>query len=38
MNVALMDGSVRKITPALSQTTWTYALLPADGLVLGTDW
>jgi prepilin-type N-terminal cleavage/methylation domain-containing protein len=38
MNVALMDGSVRNITPALSQTTWTNALNPADGQVLGTDW
>jgi prepilin-type N-terminal cleavage/methylation domain-containing protein len=37
MNVALMDGSVRKISATLSQTTWTYALLPADGQVLGSD-
>jgi type II secretory pathway pseudopilin PulG len=38
MNVALMDGSVRNISAALSQTTWTYALNPADGQVLGSDW
>jgi prepilin-type N-terminal cleavage/methylation domain-containing protein len=38
MNLALMDGSVRKISPSLSQTTWTYALNPADGQVLGSDW
>ncbi|MGH7224490.1 MAG: hypothetical protein ACRELF_14785 [Gemmataceae bacterium] len=38
MVVALMDGSVRKISPALSQTTWTNALNPADGQVLGSDW
>jgi hypothetical protein len=38
MNVALMDGSVRKISPSLGQTTWTYALNPSDGQVLGSDW
>ncbi len=31
MNVALMDGIVRSISPAMSQTTWTNALNPADG-------
>ena len=35
---ALMDGSVRKISPGLSQLTWTLALNPADGQVLGSDW
>jgi type II secretory pathway pseudopilin PulG len=38
MNVGLMDGSVRNISPALSQATWTNALDPADGQVLGSDW
>jgi type II secretory pathway pseudopilin PulG len=38
MNVALMDGSVRTISATLSQKTWTYALNPADGQVLGPDW
>ena len=35
MNVALMDGSVRKIAPTLSQQTWTNALNPADGAGAG---
>jgi type II secretory pathway pseudopilin PulG len=38
MNIALMDGSVRKITSSLSQVTWTNALNPADGQPLGADW
>ncbi len=38
MNVALMDGSVRKISASLSQKTWTDALNPTDGQVLGADW
>jgi prepilin-type N-terminal cleavage/methylation domain-containing protein len=38
MNVALMDGSVRTVSTALSQQTWTSALNPADGQVLGNDW
>ncbi len=38
MVIALMDGSVRKISSSLSQTTWTNALNPADGQVLGSDW
>jgi prepilin-type N-terminal cleavage/methylation domain-containing protein len=38
MVVALMDGSVRNISASLSQVTWTYALHPADGQVLGSDW
>jgi prepilin-type N-terminal cleavage/methylation domain-containing protein len=38
MNVGLMDGSVRNITPALSQLTWTGALNPNSGQVLGPDW
>ena len=38
MNVALMDGSVRNITAALSQKTWTNLLTPNDGQVLGADW
>ena len=38
MNVALMDGSVRKVYASMSQTTWTYALNPSDGQVLGPDW
>jgi prepilin-type N-terminal cleavage/methylation domain-containing protein len=38
MVASLMDGSVRKISPSLSQLTWTLALNPADGQVLGPDW
>jgi prepilin-type N-terminal cleavage/methylation domain-containing protein len=38
MNVALMDGSVRSISRSLSQQTWTNALNPADGQMLGSDW
>jgi prepilin-type N-terminal cleavage/methylation domain-containing protein/prepilin-type processing-associated H-X9-DG protein len=38
MNVALMDGSARMVNVGISQTTWTYALLPADAQELGTDW
>jgi hypothetical protein len=38
MNIALMDGSVRSITSDISQTTWSNALDPADGQVLGSDW
>ena len=38
MNIALMDGSVRQISPSLGQTTWTNALNPGDGLTLGSDW
>jgi prepilin-type N-terminal cleavage/methylation domain-containing protein len=38
MNVALMDGSVRTVSTGLSQATWTLALDPADGQVLGSDW
>jgi prepilin-type N-terminal cleavage/methylation domain-containing protein len=38
INVALADGSVRLITPAVSATTWWRLLLPNDGLTLGPDW
>jgi len=38
MVVSMMDGSVRSVGPGISQTTWTYALNPADGQVLGPDW
>jgi prepilin-type N-terminal cleavage/methylation domain-containing protein/prepilin-type processing-associated H-X9-DG protein len=38
INVCLADGSVRVVTPAISQATWSAALLPSDGVVLGPDW
>jgi prepilin-type N-terminal cleavage/methylation domain-containing protein len=36
--VSMMDGSVRLVTSGISQYSWTYALLPNDGLPLGSDW
>jgi prepilin-type N-terminal cleavage/methylation domain-containing protein len=38
MQVGLGDGSVRSVTTSVSQTTWLAALLPNDGLPLGSDW
>jgi hypothetical protein len=38
MNIGMMDGSVRAISASVSQTTWTSALSPDDGKVLGADW
>jgi prepilin-type processing-associated H-X9-DG protein len=38
MNVVLMDGSVRFLGTGLSQATWSLAVNPADGLVLGSNW
>ena len=36
--VALADGSVRMVNASLSSATWSAAVLPADGLPLGSDW
>jgi prepilin-type N-terminal cleavage/methylation domain-containing protein len=36
--VSLLDGSVRIISNGISNSTWVDALLPNDGLPLGTDW
>jgi len=36
--VGLMDGSVRGVNSGLSAATWSNALMPADGNVLGSDW
>ena len=36
--VGLADGSVRLVNPSISQLTWTSAMLPADGVPLGSDW
>jgi len=33
-----MDGSVRGVSAGISQTTWNYAVQPADGFMLGSDW
>jgi prepilin-type N-terminal cleavage/methylation domain-containing protein/prepilin-type processing-associated H-X9-DG protein len=38
MNVALGDGSVRHLNPAISGKTWWAACIPNDGVVLGNDW
>jgi prepilin-type N-terminal cleavage/methylation domain-containing protein len=38
LQVALVDGSVRSVHKGISATTWWRALLPNDGLVLGSDW
>ena len=36
--VGLADGSVRLVNSGISQSTWTSAMLPADGVPLGSDW
>jgi prepilin-type N-terminal cleavage/methylation domain-containing protein/prepilin-type processing-associated H-X9-DG protein len=38
MNVGLGDGSVRFLAQGVSPTTWWTAIVPNDGLVLGSDW
>lgn len=38
MLVGLMDGSVRSVSPGISQPTWGRVVQPDDGLVLGNDW
>jgi len=38
INVAMGDGSVRYLSPAVSAQTWWWACTPAGGEVLGADW
>jgi prepilin-type N-terminal cleavage/methylation domain-containing protein len=38
MLVAIADGSVRQLAPAMSPTTYWGAITPARGEVLGSDW
>lgn len=38
VNSLLADGSVHAVAAGISTTSWTYAILPADGKVLGNDW
>ncbi|MFO0841152.1 MAG: DUF1559 domain-containing protein [Gemmataceae bacterium] len=38
MQVALMDGSVRRVNASISPETWYRANHPSDGLTLGNDW
>lgn len=36
--VGLAGGSVRTLSPAMSEATWWAAVTPSDGEVLGPDW
>jgi prepilin-type N-terminal cleavage/methylation domain-containing protein/prepilin-type processing-associated H-X9-DG protein len=38
MNVGLGDGSVRPVSPSVSQASWTAALLGSGGIPPGNDW
>jgi prepilin-type processing-associated H-X9-DG protein len=38
MNVLLGDGSVRFLTSGMSGNTWWNAVVPDDGVPLGSDW
>jgi prepilin-type N-terminal cleavage/methylation domain-containing protein len=38
MTIGLVDGSVRRVGPGVSLTTWVNAQVPDDGNVLGSDW
>jgi len=38
IQVALVDGSARSVSPAISQSTWANAVVPDDGNTLGSDW
>jgi hypothetical protein len=38
MVAGLADGSVRMLGNGMSGTTWWTAVVPNDGLVLGSDW
>jgi prepilin-type N-terminal cleavage/methylation domain-containing protein len=38
MQVLLMDGSARSVSPGISLTTLARAIVANDGLVLGNDW
>jgi hypothetical protein len=36
--VAMLDGSVRTVGASVSAGTWANAVLPSDGVTLGSDW
>ena len=36
--LGLGDGSVRMVSTSISQSTWSNAVNPQDGLTLGPDW
>jgi prepilin-type N-terminal cleavage/methylation domain-containing protein len=38
IQVGMGDGSVRSVSPSISQPTWGRAIDPADGIPLGSDW
>jgi len=38
MMVGMGDGSVRLVNTGVGSQTWTYAIYPNDGGVLGSDW
>jgi prepilin-type N-terminal cleavage/methylation domain-containing protein len=38
LQVLLMDGSVRNVSPGIGLDSWAYAIFPNDGQVLGNDW
>jgi len=38
IQVLLMDGSVRNVSPNISIISWSRAIVPNDGLVMGSDW
>jgi hypothetical protein len=38
LSVALLDGTVRMINPAMSRDTWRSAVLPNDNVPLPADW
>jgi prepilin-type N-terminal cleavage/methylation domain-containing protein len=38
IQVGLVDGSVRTLSPATSDTTWWSAVTPSGGEVMGPDW
>ena len=38
MQVLMMDGSVRNVSASVSEVTLRYAMMPADGFILGNDW
>ena len=38
LQVSMVDGSVRMVSPGVSATTWYLACHPADGYPMPTDW
>jgi prepilin-type N-terminal cleavage/methylation domain-containing protein len=38
IQVGLIDGSVRTLSPGMSPTTWWWAVTPSGGEVMGPDW